>query len=80
MKRLVLGRWGGAVGRGFCLLALGLLVAWIVLNWWLTGVILDWADDRFRLGLVGGAKIAVHIAMFLVLWALLLRGGSAAKK
>lgn len=72
------GRQSGAgVGITCCVLAIAVLVAYVVVGWWLTGVILDWADDRFHLGLVGVTKVVVHVVMYLGLGALLSRGGSS---
>lgn len=65
-------RWLGVAIGGLVVL----VVALIWFTWWVTGVILDWANFHFALGLSGTPYLAVHIVMFLILGSI--GGGSGA--
>ena len=69
----------GGIGMA-CLGALALLVLWILFAWWLTGVVLDWANGHWNLGLTGTPLLAVHIVAFIILGSLASVGRSATKE
>lgn len=62
---------------GCCLVLAVIWIAYLILGWWATGLLLDWANSYWHLGWVGGTLLAAHIITFFLIMGFLGRGTSA---
>lgn len=67
-----------SLSAGCCVLVIAAAVAWIAFIWIATGMLVDWANAHFAMGLSGGVLLVFHILAFIVANAVLGRiSGSA---
>lgn len=52
---------------GCCSIILVIYIAWMIVCWWTTGILVDWANAYYHLGLTGQMPLAFHVLIFLVL-------------
>lgn len=52
---------------GCSVAAIALWLGWLVLLWWVTGILVDWVNNYYHLGLPGIVAFAFHLVAWLVI-------------
>lgn len=55
---------------GCCLLALAVWFIWLIVLWWMTGILVDWINVHYAMGWIGNTTLAFHLLAFVVLGAI----------